>query len=241
MEPATDILYIFPHPDDESFGPPPAIYQQLSEGHRVHLLTLTRGGATKARLPLGLDIEEMGLLRVGEMENMAKALGLSSMTIWDLPDGGLGEMDQDHLTNLIADFLVDLDPDVVVTYAHHGISGFPDHLVAHRVVTEAFKIAKGKGTSKLRRLAYFTLSQKQRMCCNSKFDLKYSPDELISVLVPSNSLSADAMNRALDCYATYLETIQQSGVRALANEGVSFELWNESFMPPLSSLSDKLP
>ena len=43
------LLYVFPHPDDESFGPGPALARQVREGHAVHLLTLTKGGATKVR------------------------------------------------------------------------------------------------------------------------------------------------------------------------------------------------
>lgn len=48
------ILYVFPHPDDESFGPAPVIKQQLEQGNEVFLLTFTRGGATKVRHKLGL-------------------------------------------------------------------------------------------------------------------------------------------------------------------------------------------
>ncbi|EGL81366.1 LmbE family protein [Caldalkalibacillus thermarum TA2.A1] len=36
-----NILYIFPHPDDESFGPAAVMHQQIKAGHRVYLLTLT--------------------------------------------------------------------------------------------------------------------------------------------------------------------------------------------------------
>jgi hypothetical protein len=38
------ILYIFPHPGDESFDPAGAIHSQVIAGHEVDLLTLTRGG-----------------------------------------------------------------------------------------------------------------------------------------------------------------------------------------------------
>ncbi|PIT92498.1 MAG: hypothetical protein COU08_02200 [Candidatus Harrisonbacteria bacterium CG10_big_fil_rev_8_21_14_0_10_42_17] len=40
----TKFLYIFPHPDDESFGPAQAIAKHIEEGDEVHLLTLTKGG-----------------------------------------------------------------------------------------------------------------------------------------------------------------------------------------------------
>ncbi|MFC1733666.1 PIG-L deacetylase family protein, partial [candidate division KSB1 bacterium] len=35
-------LYIYPHPDDESFGSAHAMSKQLRQGHEVYLLTLTR-------------------------------------------------------------------------------------------------------------------------------------------------------------------------------------------------------
>ncbi|MCC5939996.1 MAG: PIG-L family deacetylase, partial [Balneolaceae bacterium] len=81
------ILYIFPHPDDESFGPAPAIAAQLRQGFEVHLLTLTKGEATKQRFKLGVDKKEMGEIRFKEMKCVEKTLGLSGMTVLDLPDG----------------------------------------------------------------------------------------------------------------------------------------------------------
>ena len=74
-------LYIFPHPDDESFGHAPVIYRQIQEGEEVHLLTLTKGGATKMRFKYGLSVEEMGEVRIKEMQKMKEVLGLTSMTI----------------------------------------------------------------------------------------------------------------------------------------------------------------
>ncbi len=53
-------LYVFPHPDDESFGPAAAMHAQLRAGHDVYLLTLTRGGATKQRHKLNLSVEADG-------------------------------------------------------------------------------------------------------------------------------------------------------------------------------------
>ena len=86
------ILYVFPHPDDESFGPAPVIKQQVEQGHEVFLLTLTKGGATKARHKLGLTIEQMGEVRYKEMQKVEKVLGLSGMMVLDFPDGGLQDM-----------------------------------------------------------------------------------------------------------------------------------------------------
>ena len=49
------ILYVYPHPDDESFGPARAMAAQRRQGHEVYLLTLTRGEATKVRHTFGDD------------------------------------------------------------------------------------------------------------------------------------------------------------------------------------------
>ncbi|MBD3182822.1 PIG-L family deacetylase, partial [Candidatus Poribacteria bacterium] len=73
------ILYIFPHPDDESFGPAAAIHSQIKRGNQISLLTLTKGGATKQRHKLGLSVEEMGEVRYREMLDVKKTLKLSDM------------------------------------------------------------------------------------------------------------------------------------------------------------------
>lgn len=110
------VLYVFPHPDDESFGPAPAIAKQRRQGHEVHLLTLTRGGATKVRHDMGLTVEEMGKVRVAEMEAMARELDLTSTTVLDFPDSGLKEMDPREIESAVAQHIEKLRAPVVVSY-----------------------------------------------------------------------------------------------------------------------------
>lgn len=83
------ILYIFPHPDDESFGPAQVMSKQRRDGHDVYLLTLTKGGATKQRHKFGYSVEEMGEIRYKEMLDVEKVLNLSGMNVLDLPDSSL--------------------------------------------------------------------------------------------------------------------------------------------------------
>ncbi len=95
------LLYIFPHPDDESFGPARAIARHRREGHQVYLLTLTRGGATRQRHRLGLTVAEMGELRLREMKAMAKVLDLTELTVLDLPDSVLKDLDPRQIERLV--------------------------------------------------------------------------------------------------------------------------------------------
>jgi len=146
------ILYIFPHPDDESFGPARAMSKQKRQGHEVYLLTLTRGGATRQRFKYGYSIEEMGEVRYREMLEVGKVLDLGGLTILDLPDSGLKEMDPRKIEKAISEEIERIQPQVVVTYAVHGISGFHDHLVSHAVVKRVFVQMKEKAPW-LKRLA----------------------------------------------------------------------------------------
>jgi LmbE family N-acetylglucosaminyl deacetylase len=77
------LLYIFPHPDDESFGPAGAIHSQIKERHEVFLLTFTKGGATKVRHQLGLSVQQMGAVREKELQKVKTTLGISELTILD--------------------------------------------------------------------------------------------------------------------------------------------------------------
>ena len=82
------VLYIFSHPDDESFGPARVMSNQRRKGHEVFLLTLTRGGATRQQHMYGYSVEEMGAVRYKEMLDVARVRDLTGMTVLDLPDGG---------------------------------------------------------------------------------------------------------------------------------------------------------
>ena len=70
------ILYIFPHPDDESFGVAHAMSKQRRQGHEVYLLTLTKGGATRQRFKYGYSVAEMGgmLVRAAFREIRVKTI-----------------------------------------------------------------------------------------------------------------------------------------------------------------------
>lgn len=232
------ILYVFPHPDDESFGPAPAIAAQLRKGHEVYLLTLTRGEATKQRFRLGIDKKEMGEIRYKEMQCVRKVLGLSGMEVLDLPDSGLKELDPRHIEEVIQDYVETVKPDVLVTYAVHGVSGFEDHLVSHAVVKRVYCERKRAGKASPRRLAFFTHYNEEEG--EGKFKLTSSKKEEIDCWVQANDQDYQKFNDALDCYKTYQQVIEESNVKNEVGKQVPFEIFREDFDPPLESITDKL-
>ena len=229
------ILYVFPHPDDESFGPAPGIAKQQRTGHDVHLLTLTRGEATKQRHKFGYSKEEMGAVRFEEMQGVADALDLASLTVLDFPDGGLDDLDPTDLEAAVAERIRAVAPQVVVTYAVHGISGHPDHLVTHAVVKRAFCARRAnEEAGDLQRLAFFTLPEEDD---DRPEHLQGSPAEAIDVVDVFRDEDLVRAHDALDCYVTYQEVIEaHRPLRAVA-DGICFELFQEQHIPPLDALT----
>jgi len=232
------ILYVFPHPDDESFGPAPAIAAQRRKGHEVYLLTLTKGEATKQRFRLGINKKEMGEIRYNEMQCVRNVLDLSGMTVLDLPDSGLKEMDPADIEQVIRDHVDEIQPDVLVTYAVHGISGFEDHLVSHAVVKSVYCDMQREGKTYPRRLALYTHFSEDE--ADGKFNLTSSKQEDIDCWVEASDDDYQKFLDALDCYETYQQVIEDSNVKEEVGLRVPFEIFQEDFDPPLSGLGDKL-
>ena len=231
------LLYVFPHPDDESFGPAPALARQVREGHAVHLLTLTRGGATKARAPLGLSVEAMGAVRAREMQGVEEALGLASLTVLDLPDGGLADLDPRVVEAAVERRIEAVRPDVLVTYAVHGNSGHPDHLVAHAVVKRVFCVRRGAGGP--RRLALFTLVEGE--LAEAQPHLRGLPPDQIGARVAFTDEDRRRAEAALACYETYREAIERHQPLRVVARGVPFALFGERPAAPLDDLTAGLP
>ncbi len=232
------LLYIFPHPDDESFGPGPAIARQVREGHDVSILTLTKGGATTVRHDLDLSVDEMGAIREEETQAAAQALG-ADVTVLDFPDGGLVDLDPRDLEHVIERKIQAVGPDVVVTYVHHGNSGHADHLVTHAVVKRAYCAACDEMAGRSpRRLAFFTLVD--GALDDAPGHLRGTPREDLGALVTFSDADRERGRAALDAYETYAEVVAEHRPLDLVADGVGFVLFQEDPDPPLDSLTDDL-
>lgn len=235
-------LYIFPHPDDESFGPAAVIHAQIEKGHEVHLLTLTKGGATQQRHRLGLSVAQMGEIRFQEMQEVQKTLGLHGMTVLDYPDSGLKELDVRMIERAVKEHIEGVTPNVVVTYPAHGISGFHDHIVTHAVVKRVYLEMRDSGAGYLRRLAFVTLPDSGEPVWQTEGmpRLKLTEEDLIDCVVDLRDEDILAMKSALNCYATYKNVIEESGVVEKIGSRAYFEIFGEDFSPVLNDLTEQL-
>jgi N-acetylglucosamine malate deacetylase 2 len=227
------ILYVFPHPDDESFGPARAIAAQRRQGHDVFLLTLTHGEATSVRHTFGWSLEQMGAARVREMQDVQAALELSGMRILDFPDGGLKELDPWILEEAIRAEVLRVRPHVVVTFPIHGISGFHDHIVTWAAVTRAYLELRGPERPWLQRLAFFTIAEAP---ADFPWHVNVSKPAEIDCVIEVSVADMDRFHRALDCYVTYASVIRTTRIHDVFTRDVHFEIFREAHQPPLRDL-----
>jgi LmbE family N-acetylglucosaminyl deacetylase len=231
------ILYIFPHPDDESFGPARAMAAQRRQGHDVYLLTLTRGEATKVRHKFGWTLEEMGEARYRELLEVRRTLDLSDMRVLNLPDGALKELDPWMIEQSIRDEIRRVEPHVVVTFPIHGISGFPDHIVTHFAVTRVYLELHGPDCPWLRRLAFFTV-----VSAPAEFPWHVNvtaPGEIDCAFQVTDS-DMERFHKALECYVTYADVIAQTKIHEVFDRDVHFEIFREDHKPPFTDLCEAL-
>lgn len=233
------ILYIFPHPDDESFGPLPAMVRQRRDGHEIYLLTLTRGEATSQRHRFGYSREEMGEIRSQELACAARVGGLEDLTILDFPDSGLKDLDPREIEKAVRSHVLKIQPDILVTYAVHGISGFHDHLVTHAVVKRVFCALRAEGGASVKRLALFTVHDPIQPE-SSSIQLESSAEEEIDCIVPVDEEAVERGQEALECYPTYEEVIEASRIREQIATDVHFEIFQEDHTPPLDDITKKM-
>jgi N-acetyl-1-D-myo-inositol-2-amino-2-deoxy-alpha-D-glucopyranoside deacetylase len=150
------LMTVHAHPDDESIGTGGTMAKAAASGHRVVLVTGTRGEQGEIVVP-DMDTPDnhrrLGELRAVELE---AALGELGVTEWE----NLGYRDSDMMGRVgNADprsfWQADLDeaagrltwlvrryrPEVITTYNAFGGYGHPDHIRTHDVAVRAYERA----------------------------------------------------------------------------------------------------
>ncbi len=153
------LLFAFPHPDDESFGPGGTIAKYAREGVAVHYVCATRGevGTVDAEMLKPYEHlpedQRLGALRGQELRSAADILRLTGLHYLGYRDSGMTgsednrdprafiNADPDRVTGQLVKIFRSVRPQVVVTFDPFGGYGHPDHIFIHHRATEAFHAA----------------------------------------------------------------------------------------------------
>ncbi|HET7432519.1 MAG TPA: PIG-L family deacetylase [Nocardioides sp.] len=131
------VLGIFAHPDDETLCAGGTFAKYADAGAEVRVVSLTKGEAGQIRDASAATRSTLASVREKELDAAGHELGLTEARCLDHPDGALSEIDGEVLVRLASELLLDLRPDVVVTFGPDGFSGHPDHVAVGAAVTEA--------------------------------------------------------------------------------------------------------
>jgi N-acetyl-1-D-myo-inositol-2-amino-2-deoxy-alpha-D-glucopyranoside deacetylase len=157
------LLLVHAHPDDESINNGVTMAKYVAEGVGVTLVTCTRGEEGEVLLPglshLASDKEDaLGDHRVTELADAMKFLGVSDHRFLGEPtrswrDSGMmgashneksstfWQANLDEAAQELVKVILEVRPQVMVTYDEFGGYGHPDHIQAHRVAMRAAELA----------------------------------------------------------------------------------------------------
>jgi LmbE family N-acetylglucosaminyl deacetylase len=133
------------HPDDESIATGGTMAKAAAAGHRVVLVTATRGEMGEPVPGVLADGEALWERRVVETEASARILGADRVEFLGYEDSGMDgepsndnpacfwQADVDEAAERLVAILRDVDVDVLTIYDDHGNYGHPDHVQVHRV------------------------------------------------------------------------------------------------------------
>ncbi|MGW2640250.1 N-acetyl-1-D-myo-inositol-2-amino-2-deoxy-alpha-D-glucopyranoside deacetylase [Streptomyces sp. NPDC001348] len=161
--PARRLLLVHAHPDDESINNGATMAEYVARGARVTLVTCTLGERGEVVPPelRHLSGAALGEYRLRELTAAMGELGVTDfrllggagrytdsgmMGIADNEDPGcFWQADLDEAAGHLVEVILEVRPQVLVTYDENGGYGHPDHIQAHRVAMRAVELAAEAG------------------------------------------------------------------------------------------------
>jgi len=204
-------LFVYAHPDDESFGAAGTIAALTDRGVSVTIVSATRGEAGEISDPALATPETLGEVRERELRAAMAVVGVTDIRFLDYRDSGMAgtpenddprafvQAPEGEVVDRLLRLIRDLGPETVVTFGPEGIYGHPDHRYAHRVARAAVLAAAdprvGSDTGKpwrVRGLSYNAVPREriQRLAQRSNGPFrKLSPEEMAEMGTPRSEIT----------------------------------------------------
>jgi len=147
------VVFFHAHPDDEAIATGGTMALLADQGHRVVLVTATRGELGEVPDGFLAPGETLTDRRERELAAACEVLGVTRQEFLGYRDSGMrGEpsnddpgcfwrADVEEAARRLADLLVEEEAEVLTVYDEHGGYGHPDHVQVHRVGMRASELA----------------------------------------------------------------------------------------------------
>lgn len=256
------LLLVHAHPDDESISTGGVMMKAKAHGHRVVLVTATRGEAGEI---YNMDEAEsrprLGEIRTEELRAADEILGVDRQEFLGYRDSGMVDTPDNkdprsfHQAKLeeaaerLAVFLREERPDIVVTYADDGVYGHPDHIKAHHVTNAALDIVEREGVP-VQKLYYTAVPRSMMQAFAEQYPdqaqeqarrnmrIEGTPDELITAKVDAH----DYVDRKLDAFRAHLSQNEpQSWMKTVQRHILELALGTEYYQLARGKPGSSLP
>jgi LmbE family N-acetylglucosaminyl deacetylase len=231
------------HPDDECIATGGVMSKAAEAGHRVVLVTATRGEVGEVAEGFLDSGEELWQRRVRETEAAAEILGVSRLEFLGYKDSGMMGTptnddpacfwlaDIDEASERLAKILREENADILTVYDDHGLYNHPDHIQVHRVGHRAAELA---GTRKVYEYSVDRDALKEMIKIASgsddipEFDDTFGvPGELITTRVDVSQWT-DRKRKAMQAHASQIS--EQSFFLAMPPEQFQVAFGTEAFI-----------
>lgn len=164
---AKRLLLVHAHPDDETINNGATMAKYAANGVDVTLVTCTRGEEGEVLVDSLLNLasekdDKLGEHREIELQAAMAELGIKDFRFLGSPNkkwrdsGMIGtqqnerpdvfwKADLDEAANELVKVILEIKPQVLITYDEFGGYGHPDHIKAHQVAMRASEIASQQG------------------------------------------------------------------------------------------------
>jgi N-acetyl-1-D-myo-inositol-2-amino-2-deoxy-alpha-D-glucopyranoside deacetylase len=152
------LLLVHAHPDDEAIMTGGVMQKAHAAGHRVVLVTSTRGEVGEIHnMDEAANRPRLAEVRTAELAAAARVLGVDRQEFLDYRDSGMAGTDDNQnpasfhqaalgeAASRLAAIIREERPEVVVTYDPTGTYFHPDHIKAHQVTTAALDLLEQEG------------------------------------------------------------------------------------------------
>lgn len=255
------LLLVHAHPDDETIGNGVTMAKYATAGAQVTLVTCTRGEEGEvlvselANLASDKD-DKLGEQRIIELTNAMNELGIKDFRFLGAPDkkwrdsGMMGtpqndridvfwQTDLDEASLELVKIILEIKPQVLITYDEFGGYGHPDHIKAHRVAMRAAELAADQGWQ-IRKIYWNTMPrsviqmgiEKMKEVGSDFFgaesadDLPFAkPDELVTTVVNAPEFVPQKL-AAMKAHATQISV--DGPFFALSNN-LGLSVWGDEY------------
>jgi LmbE family N-acetylglucosaminyl deacetylase len=135
------LLFVFAHPDDESFSGAGTAMKYRDAGARIVLVTATRGERGKTGDPPVSTPDELAATRERELRAAASIIGVDELHLLDYRDRELADAAVEEIRRSLVTLIRRVRPSVVLTFDANGFNAHPDHIAISRFTSDAIAAA----------------------------------------------------------------------------------------------------